>query len=305
MPDYVRVAMEGPTIDGREISAAHIAEMAESYNPDIYGARIWVEHLRTFLPEGTFQAYGDVRALKADTIDGKAVLLAEIEPTDALRALNRARQKIFTSVEITDNFADSGKAYLTGLAVTDSPASLGTQALKFSLAHGARQEDGKAGTPATDKRFSAYLEGDFSAVLAANSASNDDTPAAKPVDTRTLADVKALFASLFGTRPNTQPDTHPGTRPIAGAENDNPESADAVSSNVVSSGVVSPDRRMAEMLAEHHVGLANAESRMDGLRSLVADVNRRLSGLEDTLGSTPAAPPRPEATGGAGHLTDC
>jgi hypothetical protein len=43
-----------------------------------------------------------------------------------------AGQKVYTSMEIQPNFANSGKAYLIGLAVTDDPASLGTEMLEFS-----------------------------------------------------------------------------------------------------------------------------------------------------------------------------
>ena len=35
-------------------------------------------------------------------------------------------------MELTDDFAGTGKAYLMGLAVTDEPASLGTSQLHFS-----------------------------------------------------------------------------------------------------------------------------------------------------------------------------
>src|SRR5262249_53208173 len=45
------------------------------------------------------------------------------------------KQKVFTSIEVSPEFADSGKAYLFGLAVTDSPASLGTSMLAFSAQH--------------------------------------------------------------------------------------------------------------------------------------------------------------------------
>ncbi|PNB14442.1 GPO family capsid scaffolding protein, partial [Pseudomonas sp. DP16D-E2] len=41
-------------------------------------------------------------------------------------------QKLFTSIEIQPEFADTGKPYLRGLAITDDPASLGTQPLHFS-----------------------------------------------------------------------------------------------------------------------------------------------------------------------------
>src|SRR3546814_16550343 len=40
--------------------------------------------------------------------------------------------KLFTSCEIHPDFAGEGKAYLVGLAVTDMPASLGTEPLKFA-----------------------------------------------------------------------------------------------------------------------------------------------------------------------------
>lgn len=42
-----------------------------------------------------------------------------------------AGQKVYTSMEIRPNFANSGKCYLVGLAVTDDPASLGTEYLGF------------------------------------------------------------------------------------------------------------------------------------------------------------------------------
>ena len=38
-------------------------------------------------------------------------------------------------MEVVQNFAGTGKAYLAGLGVTDSPASLGTDELKFSARH--------------------------------------------------------------------------------------------------------------------------------------------------------------------------
>lgn len=41
-------------------------------------------------------------------------------------------QKLFTSMEVSTKFADTGKAYLVGLGATDDPASLGTEMLAFS-----------------------------------------------------------------------------------------------------------------------------------------------------------------------------
>lgn len=128
-----RVAIEGDTADGREISRDWIQQMAETYNPEKYGARIWLEHMRGIFPDGPFKAYGDVLALEARENDaGKLELFAQISPTDELVQINQQRQKIYSSIEVDPNFAKSGQAYLVGLAVTDNPSSLGTEMLQFS-----------------------------------------------------------------------------------------------------------------------------------------------------------------------------
>lgn len=133
---FFRVAVEGMTTDGRTIERSWIEQMAATYDRTKYGARIWLEHYRGVLPDGPFKAYGDVMAVKAEEveIDGKKklALFAQIEPTNDLVAMNKAKQKLFTSIEVREKFADSGKAYLMGLAVTDTPASLGTEVLSFS-----------------------------------------------------------------------------------------------------------------------------------------------------------------------------
>lgn len=134
---FFRVAVEGATTDGRLIERQQILDIAETYSPDVYGARIWVEHLRSALPDSPFRAYGDVVAVKAEEVEiagkKKMALFAQVEPTDDLvDMVNVRKQKLFTSIEIAPEFADSGKAYLYGLAVTDSPASIGTNMLAFS-----------------------------------------------------------------------------------------------------------------------------------------------------------------------------
>lgn len=133
---WFRIALAGDTTDGREIQADWIIQMAQSYDPNKYGARINIEHFRSIYPDGVFGAYGDVLALKTEkvTIDGeeKDALFAQIEPTQSLIALNQKKQKVYTSIEVDENFANKGSAYLIGLAVTDSPASLGTEMLQFA-----------------------------------------------------------------------------------------------------------------------------------------------------------------------------
>lgn len=137
---FFRVAVEGATTDGRVIERQHITDMAASYDPQLYGARIWVEHMRSLMPDGPFKAFGDVLAVKSEEVEiggvKKLALFAQIEPTDALVAMvNNDKQKLYTSIEIAPKFADTGRAYLQGLAVTDTPASLGTEMLAFAAQH--------------------------------------------------------------------------------------------------------------------------------------------------------------------------
>lgn len=133
---FFSVATEGATTDGRVIERAWIEQMAKNYDPAKYTARVNMEHYRGLSADGPFKAYGDVTALKTQEVGGKLVLLAQITPTPDLIAYNRAKQKVFTSIEVNPAFADSNEAYLVGLAVTDSPASLGTDYLQFCATAG-------------------------------------------------------------------------------------------------------------------------------------------------------------------------
>ena len=130
------VATEGATTDGRTINHTWIEQMAANYDPKKYGARINLEHIKwryMWNDDPHSKCYGDVVGLKTEeNAEGKLQLLAQIDPTDDLIKLNKDRQKIYTSIECDPNFADTGEAYLVGLAVTDNPASLGTEMLVFS-----------------------------------------------------------------------------------------------------------------------------------------------------------------------------
>lgn len=137
---FFRVAVEGKTVDGREITRDMIQQMADTYNPATYTARINCEHLRGYSPEPPFNSWGSVTALKADTVElslgGKTekrmALFAQLDVNDQAKSYNEADQKIFPSVEAQPNFAGTNKAYMVGFAVTDSPASIGTEVMKFS-----------------------------------------------------------------------------------------------------------------------------------------------------------------------------
>lgn len=132
-----RIGVEGATTDGREIQREWLVQMAASYNPAVYTAQINLEHIKGYSPDGTFKRYGHVVGLTAEEITdgalkGKMALYAEINPSPDLVSLIKQWQKQFTSMEVSPKFADTGKAYLVGLAATDDPASLGTEMLAFS-----------------------------------------------------------------------------------------------------------------------------------------------------------------------------
>ena len=169
---FFRVATEGATTDGREIQRSWIEQMAKNFNREKYGARVWLEHMRGMLPESAFAALGDVLAVEARTVeDGKLALFAQIEALPALVAMNKAKQKIYTSIEVDPNFAKTGEAYLTGLAVTDSPASLGTEVLKFAAGNpdaspfkGKKHSEGALFTAAVETELG--LDGDAESIAA-------------------------------------------------------------------------------------------------------------------------------------------
>lgn len=152
---WFTVAREGATVDGRTINRSWIEQCAKNYDPKKYGARVNLEHFKfryLWKDEPHSLCYGDVLAVKTEEDDeGKLQLLAQIDPTPELVALNKQRQKIYTSVEIDTNFADTGEAYLVGLAVTDNPASLGTSMLKFTA-------NTKDGEQTTEIVFGANIE---------------------------------------------------------------------------------------------------------------------------------------------------
>ena len=135
---FFRVALEGATTDGRVIDRKWLEEIAQTYNREKYGARIFIEHIRGLNPlsDYGFRAMGDVLAVKTEEveIDGqkRLALFAQIEPTDEMVGLVKKGQKIYSSIEVNPDFAGSGKAYLMGLGITDSPASLGTDILSFA-----------------------------------------------------------------------------------------------------------------------------------------------------------------------------
>lgn len=134
------LATAGSTVDGRTIDEKLLKEMASSYDPKTYGARLNIEHIRGISGDKPFRSYGDVLELSTAEVDvnfnGKTEkrlgLFGVFDVTDDAKALNDAGQKVYPSIEIEDNFAGKGFAYLMGCALTDSPAAIATQRLQFN-----------------------------------------------------------------------------------------------------------------------------------------------------------------------------
>lgn len=277
---FFRIGVEGDTCDGRVISAQDIQEMAETFDPRVYGCRINLEHLRGILPDGIFKRYGDVAELKAEKIDddsalkGKWALFAKITPTDDLIAMNKAAQKVYTSMEIQPNFANTGKCYLVGLAVTDDPASLGTEYLEFcrNAKHNPLQ------------RFKANPENVFSAATLAE-LEFEDVP-----DTvlNSLADkVKAIFSRKQVSDDARLNDVH--------------EAVTTVSEHV-QTNLTKQDERLSAM----ETAFATFKQELTGK---VEETSQAFSDLKTTLDKTESfsQPRRTKASGGGGDelLTDC
>jgi len=135
------IAAIGLTVDGREITEQDIDDIVETYNAEVYGARINLDHYGNW---GGWAAemqgielngcmLGDVISVaKGKAKDGTAVLTAILCPNESLLKLNQADQAVYYSIEINRNFMDTGKTYLTGLAMTDYPASTRTTRASFS-----------------------------------------------------------------------------------------------------------------------------------------------------------------------------
>lgn len=125
--DWLCVATEGDTVDGREIKRQWIIDMGETYNYNHYVALIWPEH------EDDCGNFGEVlEATWHDGDDGLARLYVSLCPNMRLIFANHEDQLLFFSIEPEENWRGSGRTYLKGLAVTDTPASVGTTRLRFS-----------------------------------------------------------------------------------------------------------------------------------------------------------------------------
>ena len=266
------VAVEGATSDKRTIKRAWLEQAAKNFNPATYGARIWLEHFRSLLPDSPFKAYGDVLAVKTDEIDingqKKLALFAQVEPTPELIALNKAKQKIYSSIEIDDSFADTGEAYIVGLAVTDSPASLGTDVLAFS----AQKPES---SPFKDRHYSATSM--FTEALE-TTLTFEEIEEKPSIAAQLLSTVKNLLSSK-----QTKDDS------------DFSQMGEAIQT------VAEHVKDLPEQLAAAKAFSAELNTRLDQLRTELSNLTTQLSNTSDTR-----QPKRPVISGGDNHVvTDC
>lgn len=272
---WFRVATEGATTDGRKISRQWIEQMAKNFDPKKYGARIWQEHIRGLFHDGPFAALGDVTAVKAEEVeDGKLGLFVQLDPTEELKAINDKRQKIYTSIEVDPEFADTGEAYLVGLAVTDSPASLGTDMLAFSSQQGAASP--LAGRKQrAENLFTAAQETDFSSLFEEENEEQEEKPSL-------FDSVKALFSSHKTKLKNEFSAFHQDLEKTLG------------------------------LIAEKHSALqtaveaASSQEEFNQLKEDHQALQKRFEELYTRLDNEPDTPSPTPALGGEGYeLTDC
>lgn len=217
------LATAGSTVDGRVIDDTMLEEMASSYNPKTYGARLNIEHIRGISGQPPFRAYGDVLELSIGEVDvdfngtteKRKALYGVFDVTEDAKALNAASQKVYPSIEIEPNFGGKGNAYLMGVALTDSPASIATERMQFNYQrpgtiHLSREvaadfafDEAMAGAEGADgiiARFGTMLEQTFAKFTPPKPEAK---PEAKPNDDTTegfsAADLKPLFEGLGQT----------------------------------------------------------------------------------------------------------
>ncbi|HFL6942743.1 TPA: GPO family capsid scaffolding protein, partial [Stenotrophomonas maltophilia] len=202
-------------------------------------------------------------------------LFAQVEPTDDLvDMVNVRKQKVFTSIEISPEFADSGKAYLFGLAVTDSPASLGTSMLAFSAQH-PDENPLKDRKQAPENLFTEATE----TVIKFTA---DDEPEVRP------GPVAALLSSLGLSK-----------KPAPAPAKEDPEFNVAEFATKLFDAVGEQDAAMAKLGQDNRA-----------LREQVQTLSTQVAGMRKKLDETPQAfTQRPVVPGGkdvdAANITDC
>lgn len=201
--DWLCIATSGQAVDGRIIEPQWLIDAAETYTRKTYTAMIWPHHPQFDISEREFTCnLGEVDALKVETEGDVTKLYAQLIPNQFLIEANRQGQKLFTSAEFVADFGGSGREYLFGLAVTDIPASLGTEKLKFVLA--GEEKDAERGSLETFSLGNLQTNKKTSFWSRLFSASKETTPTPEPNtdkpnegEEEKMEELKALIQQLL------------------------------------------------------------------------------------------------------------
>lgn len=286
LSQFVTIFTEGDTTDGREITAQMIEEAAETYNPDTYTARINLEHLRSTNPDSVFKRYGDVKAVRV----GEKMIFGQKKKTlqaqmlcddDMVDMVNKKNQKKFFSAEMWPNFAKTGKFYLSGLAMTDEPASLGTEVLKFASTAKVNPFSSRKSDPST-----LIVQANESEPLQFSDVTEEKTPETPNFAQEFLTSLAALFKK---TEPAQQPAIE--TKP-AQTESFDPQKF---------------TQELTAGLAKTFGDIMNKQNEViTALQSSVTQVTKDFNDLKEELDKQPAGGHRAPAAGGSSYeKTDC
>ena len=268
--DWRIIGVSGDTMDGRQISAAELKQMAESYDPAVYGARINLEHCYYTFP-GWAGGYGDVLELKAEPWhkdESRTALLARLSVLPNLQELWDSGEKIYTSMEIASDFAKSGRAYLVGLAITDRPASLGTTA-NFSVA-AAQADKGKTFTPY-------YLTETNERTIMTIAADKNEAAADKPL---TAEAAENIFFRLFAkfTKAEGKPADDKGGAPEEAPATDKKEDGGKPEKDEQNDG-----GKYAAQLAQAAELLEKFAEKMDDQQEKIKELEGKVAAFEKQL----------------------
>lgn len=205
--DWLCIATSGQAVDGRVIESQWLIDAAETYSRKTYTAMIWPHHPQYSLGEREFTCnLGEIDALKTETDGDITRLYARLIPNQFLIDANRMGQKLFTSAEFISDFAGSGREYLFGLAVTDIPASLGTEKMKFILAGEEKDAErgnmetfslGKLKTNATEKSEKSFWGKLFSTRKAFTPPPEPETDKPNEGEEAKMDELKALLQQML------------------------------------------------------------------------------------------------------------
>lgn len=217
---WYTIATAGPTADGRVIEEQWLIDAAEKYDPDFYTAVIDSEHLLE-----VYGCFGHVTELRIGKKFGRVSLEAKVNANRRLLAMNAEDQRLFPSIWPAENFSDTGMTYLYRLAMTNSPASIGTDMMKFSTQGNGGQtpvfsvdhvqkklgkpdeQKGTGGAPA-EPTFTAKEKSLLTAIKELFSGKPDPAPEPNTPDDQPQDDDMALSEEQFAEFMQLQKDNH-------------------------------------------------------------------------------------------------